>query len=357
MNKKLLTLIFFLCITVLASAQDLNCVKYTHLRKPQERLNIRIPDILGYKVLKCDFHTHTVFSDGNVWPQVRVNEAWAHGLDALSITDHIEYLPHKEYIKGGDFNSSYLLAKPTADNLGIILIKGAEITRQQADLGHFNALFIQDANKLQVEDPEGAIDAALAQKAFILWNHPGWSTDSCYIRPFQEKLFKGKKIHGIEVFNGSEYYPYVVQWCADKNLPFFSNTDVHGLLESDWNLTDHFRNMTLVLVKEHSEAGIREALFAGRTLAYFANELAGKPEYLKALFLASVQWRKFRSDEKWDYYQFSNQSDIPYVIRSAGGQYTIGGGQSTVCKFTKGEKELKMEVRNMHTGTSSTLKI
>ena len=29
---------------------------------------INIPDIPGHITLKCDFHTHTVFSDGNVWP-------------------------------------------------------------------------------------------------------------------------------------------------------------------------------------------------------------------------------------------------------------------------------------------------
>lgn len=357
MNRSFFLLLAAVFISFSAVAQDLNCVKFTQQKRPNERLNIRIPDVLGYKVLKCDFHSHTVFSDGNVWPQIRIFEAWGHGLDAISITDHIEYLPHKDYIKGGDFNSSHQLAKSTADNLGIILIKGAEITRQQPDIGHFNALFIQDANPLKVDDPEAAIDAALAQNAFILWNHPGWNTDSCYIRPFQEKLFKAGKIHGIEVFNGSEFYPYAVQWCFDKKLPHFGNSDTHTLIEGEINLNSYFRNMTLVLVKEHSEAGIREALFAGRTIAYSTHHLAGKPEYLKALFLASVEWRKFRSDEKWDYYHFSNQSDIPYEIRSAGGKYKLGAGQTTECKFTKGSDELKMEVLNMHTGTTSVLSL
>jgi len=62
------------------------------------RKEIRIPDIAGYRTLKCDFHMHTVFSDGNVWPTVRVDEAWREGLDAIAITDHVEYHPHKEDI-------------------------------------------------------------------------------------------------------------------------------------------------------------------------------------------------------------------------------------------------------------------
>jgi 3',5'-nucleoside bisphosphate phosphatase len=37
--------------------------------------SIRLPDIPGYITLKCDFHMHTVFSDGHVWPSFRVNEA------------------------------------------------------------------------------------------------------------------------------------------------------------------------------------------------------------------------------------------------------------------------------------------
>ena len=61
----------------------------------QVRRELHIPDIMGYKTLKCDFHMHTVFSDGAVWPTVRVDEAWQEGLDALAITDHIEYQPHK----------------------------------------------------------------------------------------------------------------------------------------------------------------------------------------------------------------------------------------------------------------------
>ena len=60
------------------------------------RQEINIPDILGYKTLKCDFHMHTVFSDGSVWPPIRVVEAWQEGLDVISITDHIEQYHKKE---------------------------------------------------------------------------------------------------------------------------------------------------------------------------------------------------------------------------------------------------------------------
>ena len=60
------------------------------------RREIEFPDLAGYQTIACDLHMHTVFSDGLVWPTVRVAEAWRQGLDAMAITDHIEYQPHKD---------------------------------------------------------------------------------------------------------------------------------------------------------------------------------------------------------------------------------------------------------------------
>ena len=77
----------------------------------QNRTEINIPDIPGYLTLKCDFHMHTVFSDGDVWPTVRVQEAWVEGLDAIAITDHIEYQPHSQDVET-DHNRAYEIAKP-----------------------------------------------------------------------------------------------------------------------------------------------------------------------------------------------------------------------------------------------------
>ena len=72
----------------------------------------------GYEpFLLCDFHVHTVFSDGNVWPPVRVAETWRQGLDALAITDHIEYRPHKDELTGSH-NRPYEIAAALAGDRG-----------------------------------------------------------------------------------------------------------------------------------------------------------------------------------------------------------------------------------------------
>jgi hypothetical protein len=82
-----------------------------------------VPDIQGYRTLKADFHLHTVFSDGTVWPTVRVQEAWRDGLDAIAITDHLEYRPYVADVTT-PVSRAYESARPLAGQLGIVLIPG-----------------------------------------------------------------------------------------------------------------------------------------------------------------------------------------------------------------------------------------
>ena len=66
----------------------------TPVRQP-----LPVPDVPGFKTLKADFHLHTVFSDGNVWPTVHVQDAWRDGLDVIALTEHAEYTPHSADVK------------------------------------------------------------------------------------------------------------------------------------------------------------------------------------------------------------------------------------------------------------------
>ncbi|HEX2532207.1 MAG TPA: PHP domain-containing protein, partial [Chitinophagaceae bacterium] len=87
---------------------------------------ILLPDIPGYKTLRCDFHMHTVFSDGHVWPTFRVHEAVRDGLDAISLTEHIDFEGQPEDIKR-NYNRAYELAAAAAKNKDLLIIRGAEI--------------------------------------------------------------------------------------------------------------------------------------------------------------------------------------------------------------------------------------
>jgi 3',5'-nucleoside bisphosphate phosphatase len=284
----------------------------------QQRKVISIPDIPGFRTLKCDFHMHTIFSDGTVWPTVRVEEAWRDGLDAISITDHIEYRPHSIDVKA-DHNRSYAIAEPMAKNLNILLIRGAEITRSMPP-GHLNALFIRNANLLDREDVFEAIREARDQGAFIFWNHPGWKAQQPDTTLWWEEhtnLLKNSMMHGIEVFNYDEYYPEAIDWAREKKLTFIANSDLHEPSGMKYDLVNSHRPMTLVFSKSRTEGGIREALFSQRTAAYFNNTLAGRAVLLEPLFFASLKINTYPGTlrkEGTKKVEIVNTSDISYDL-------------------------------------------
>jgi len=317
---------------------------------------INIPDIPGYVTLKCDFHSHTVFSDGNVWPTYRVDEAWKDGLDVLAITDHIEYQPHKEYIPA-DHNAAYNIASDLAAERNLILVQGTEITRSMPP-GHLNALFVEDAAAVYADDPAGSIRKAVEMGAFIHWNHPGWKAQEPDGIPklydiHRDLLDKGY-IHGIEFFNSTEYYPNVLEWCKEYDLAVIANTDVHGIISEDYG--HNTRPMTLVFAKERSEESLKQAMFDRRTLAYFNNTLAGREDLLRQVFEASVSiGEPYYENERYEWLEITNTSDVPFHMikgtKGVAGTFTIGANSVTTLRIAKDAgKTFEWDVNNLLTG-------
>lgn len=265
--KKTKVLVFAALLTggVCMQAQEAALPKQIKIGKERvkARRELRLPEIDGYQLLKCDFHVHTIFSDGIVWPTLRVQEAWEEGLDAIAITDHIEGQPARQHV-GKGHNNAFDMAKEEAARRNIILVKGGEITRSMPP-GHLNALFVEDVDALDQPDYMKAIEAAHKQGAFIQWNHPGWGVDSIMWHDVHEDLYRKGWLNGIEVYNEFEWYPVALGWANEKDLTLFGNTDVHDVVERlyDFRQTDH-RPMTLVLSKDRTSDGIKEALFARR---------------------------------------------------------------------------------------------
>ncbi len=288
----------------------------------RERTDIRIPDILGYTTLKCDFHIHTVFSDGNVWPVVRVEEAWLQGLDAISITDHIEYRPHKDDIVS-DHNRSFELAKSRAEQMSVILIKGSEITRDMPP-GHLNAIFLKDSNPLDVEDWREAIRIAHEQGALVFWNHPGWDRQApggvAVWYDEHTNLLEQGLMMGMEVVNYTSYYPEAHQWAIDKNLTIFSNSDSHQPMAHDYEPSKgEFRPYTLVFAEERTPESIKEALLDRRTAGVFQGKLIGDSRFLEAIFKESVSMEVASVSIRGQGgagFQIHNSSDIDFEMVS-----------------------------------------
>ncbi len=280
---------------------------------------IHIPDIPGYQTLVCDFHMHTVFSDGEVWPSVRVAEAWQEGLDAIAITDHLEYHPHKDDLPV-QFGRAFEIAKPHADNMGLLLIRAAEITRGMPP-GHFNCLFVKDVAALDQEDFWASMEAAAEQDAFIFWNHPGWrQKDEIPVwYPQHDTIYDLGWMHGMEIVNGPSYYPLAYQWCLEKGISILGNSDVHNPTGIDFfSGGDETRSLTLVFAAERTEKSLREALDAGRTAVWKGDELYGERAHLKAIFDRSVRVISQPVGLKGNgfaYVQVINESDLVFRLK------------------------------------------
>lgn len=295
----------------------ITCLLLVPFTTAQAKHKINIPDILGYKTLKCDFHMHTVFSDGMVWPTVRVDEAEREGLDAIAITDHIEYQPKKKDIPT-NLSRSYEIALRSAQEKNILLVKAAEITRNTPP-GHFNALFLKDIDPLDTEEFVDAVKAANSQGAFVFWNHPGWKPEFKGWFDIHTQLYDNLLLQGIEVVNGTSYYPEAHEWALEKNLTMMGNSDIHQPMVGNEMTSEIHRPMTLVFAREKSLKALKEALIAGRTTVWFGNQLIGKPDYLHAIFKEAVKVDKpylKKGDTIW--FEITNNSDIDIQVQDLG---------------------------------------
>jgi len=301
-SKYLITILIFITLSTFLGAQI-------------------VPDIDGYKTLKCDFHMHTVFSDGKVWPSVRVDEALDEGLDAIAISDHLEYQPHKKHISN-DRNISNELARKYGKKKGMICIAGVEITRWMPP-GHFNVLFVKDGNKLMQDDFLTVVEEAISQGGYIFWNHPGWIAHQPdkvvrWYDVHQTMVDRGW-LHGIEFANTHEYYTASIGLAKKHNLAVFGNSDVHGLVYREF-LQDHaHRPITLVFAKEKSEEGIKEALFAKRTIALSEDDVMAGPEDLLRDFISA----SISITENGERISIKNNSEIPYIFAKDKEEYML----------------------------------
>jgi hypothetical protein len=257
----------------------------------------------GRSVLAIDLHTHSVFSDGSVWPDIRVEEAKRDGLFAMAVSEHLEYQPHIADIPHPDRNRSYQLAtqaaqvKPDAEGVAarpLIVINGSEITKTVMPPGHINAVFLTDANAIKTGDVTEQLKTANAQGAFTFWNHPYWTSQTpngvATLTPVHAQLIKDKLLHGIEVANGADMSDEAFKIALDNNLTILGTSDIHGLIDWDYDLAGgQHRTATLVLSAAETADGVKAALKAGNTVAVYNDNLAGRKENVEAVVRGSLK--------------------------------------------------------------------
>jgi hypothetical protein len=98
------------------------------------------------------------------------------------------------------------------------------------------------------------------------------------------------------------------------------NSDIHNpiQMEYDFSIGEH-RPMTLVLAKEKSIEGIRDALINRRTIVYHNNLLIGDNAYLKELFEKSIRVEKVSRSGKSIHVTLYNSSSVSFEIKKIKG--------------------------------------
>ena len=357
-----------------------------HQDKTRQRREIILPEVNGYTVFKADLHTHSIFSDGSVTPEFRVQEAWHDGLDVMAVTEHLEYRPYEQKMinhlgallpegtkatntniigtgktdKDGiksDLNYPVRLAEAAAKGYGLTIIPGIEITRTPETIGHFNALFTKDNNTIHDTDPLQAFRNARAQGALVMNNHPGWRRTNIEMTQTEKTAYAEKLIDGVEVMNTGEFYPGVIDQAIEQKVFMASNTDVHGSTVEDYQFTGEglFRNMTFILAKDNSLESLKEALKACRTLAYSFGTIAGEESLLKAFFKASIATKVVYTNPSNGNrtVRLTNTSSIPYTLRIGGGNITTLKAFSSVQTTVAKDGKIVVKVENMWSGKDS----
>lgn len=346
------------------------------------RQALPVPDVPGFKTLKADFHLHTVFSDGTVWPTVHVQDAWRDGLDVIALTEHAEYTPHAADVKV-DIGRSYVIAKPLADQLGVILVPGVEITKPDPPAplvlpegsAHFNALFITDPSVLNVpNDLMEALRRAKAQNAFVFWNHPRYRVSRAIWFPPIARAFDAGLFQGMELVNGPDFYDEAYPWIAERHLTILADSDAHDPVPPR-TATAH-RPITLLFAKTADLDGVREALDARRTAAWQGDDVWGAEEYLHGLWTGSIVVETptvTRKPGVAPFIRLRNVSAIPmHVVVRGAPEWMIFSSPLTLdaesVTFVRppltttaptGEHhvELTLEVSNLHTAPGQNLAV
>lgn len=334
----------------------------------------RLPDIDGFVTLHCDLHMHTVFSDGDVWPTVRVAEAEREGLDCIALTDHLRWgkSGNKPEVTGGR-NRAHEIALGAAGDGGLVVIRGAEIT-QPMPPGHINALFLEDAD-IAHEDFMDTLAAAREQGAFLTWNHPWWkSPDAKWEQDgipqwfeLHDELLANGTLRGIEIVNGRSYSREAHRLALEKGLTILGTTDIHRLVSLEYELASGHRPQTLVFASDRSPGAIRDALFERRTAVWFERSLIGAAEWLEPLFHACVRPVSTRWLEQLAVVELDNACGLGFIVENtaefavlnATRVFELPAQQRTVLSIATGrvmdEFALPVTVLNLHVTPETSL--
>lgn len=174
-------------------------------------------ELKGGNWIQGNLHAHTTRSDGK-WPmQAVIDDYAARGHGFLVISDHDIYTGPDEYA--------------AFDARGLVLIPGNEITTGGPHMLHVNPTRRVEPHA----DRQQAINQAVADRGFIVLNHPNWQQQFDHFPLSLMQSLTGYT--GIEIYNGVigrlDGSPYALdKWdmllSAGQRTWGFANDDSHA---------------------------------------------------------------------------------------------------------------------------------
>ncbi len=215
------------------------------------------------RLLLCELHSHTTWSDGRLTLPELVDLYGREGFDVLCVTDHTVRLgdPMPSAIDSWTWHA-YLNevdreAQRALRTYGLLLVPGLELSDNDEDPDRSaHALAIGLRQFASIEDGIVAgIEAARAEGAAIVAAHPYAAGDLTPMRPTRRfacepELFRGL-VDRWELFNRRE----VFSWVAADGLPAVATGDAHG--------PEHISSWKTLLPCEQDEEAVVSFLRSG----------------------------------------------------------------------------------------------
>jgi hypothetical protein len=153
----------------------------------------------------------------------------------------------------------------------------------------------------------------------LIHNHPAYRRNTTDKSEWQEEVYKEGLIDGVEIVNGTNFYPKMIRRCMEEKLFMIGASDTHRPTSGQYKALGFFRTMTIILAKDRSEKAIKEAILQHRTIAYSGGELMGDERWLSELAKASITCKDMGASKKkgimYQKYMLLNSSSITYKLR------------------------------------------
>jgi 3',5'-nucleoside bisphosphate phosphatase len=119
------------------------------------------------------------------------------------------------------------------------------------------------------------------------------------------------------VVNDITYSDEALEIALAHNLTIIGTSDIHGLVDWQYDVPGGgHRPVTIVFAKERTQEGIREALVARRTVAWFKSTLIGREEHVMPLIEASLSIKSaaYQGDTSILHVQIENTSESEFTL-------------------------------------------